>query len=159
MWSVLGPRSHEFEVFVSGCVARATSAEAGPILQLFIWWGVPARCICHSGVWETLVDASFTLDILLNFRTAYIESGPNDILISSHRKIAHRYLLGFFMLDLISTVPWDLVMTNGALGLVQLFKVSRIIKLVRIMRVLKLIRILRLLKVFTYCTSLTAHKW
>ena len=58
-----------------------------------------------------------------------------------------RYLSGFFALDFVSTVPWDLVMTNEALGLVQLFKVSRIVKLVRIMRILKLIRILRLLKV------------
>lgn len=99
------------------------------------------------GVWETFVDASFSLDIVLNFRTAFVESGASDALISSSRRIASRYLTGFFLLDVVSTVPWDLVMTNEALGLVQLFKVSRIVKLVRIMRILKLIRILRLLKV------------
>jgi hypothetical protein len=56
-------------------------------------------------------------------------------------------LQGFFMIDMLSTVPWDIVLTNEALGLVQLFKVSKVIKLLRIIRVLKLVRVLRLLKV------------
>lgn len=103
------------------------------------------------------MDASFSLDICLNFRTGYIRNGSSDTLISSPRRIAKRYLQSFFMLDVISTVPWDLVMTNEALGLVQLFKVSRIVKLVRIMRVLKLIRILRLLKVWPHPAFTTSR--
>lgn len=54
---------------------------------------------------------------------------------------------GFFTIDVLSTVPWDIVLTNEALGLVQLFKATKVLKLVRIIRVLKLVRILRLLKV------------
>jgi hypothetical protein len=52
---------------------------------------------------------------------------------------------GFLTIDLVSTIPWGtIVLTNGALGLVQLFKAA---KVVRIIRVLKLVRILRLVKV------------
>lgn len=54
---------------------------------------------------------------------------------------------GFFAIDLMSTIPWDIVLTNPSLGLVQLFKATKVIKLVRIIRFLKLVRILRLLKV------------
>lgn len=54
---------------------------------------------------------------------------------------------GFFTIDVLSTLPWDIVLTNPSLGLVQLFKATKVIKLVRIVRVLKLVRILRLLKV------------
>jgi hypothetical protein len=54
---------------------------------------------------------------------------------------------GFFAIDLLSTIPWDVVLMNQALGLFQLFKATKMIKMVRIIRVLKLIRILRLLKV------------
>ena len=50
-------------------------------------------------------------------------------------------------LDIVSTIPWDLILVSGSLRLAKLFKVGRVVKLVRIVRVLKLIRILRLLKV------------
>eukprot|EP00892_Ulva_mutabilis_P001042 jgi/Ulvmu1/10939/UM007_0118.1 len=119
-----------------------------------ICFDVQVSKLTAFGVWETIVDASFLLDIVLNFRTAFVENGASDALISSRRRIITKYLTGFFVLDVVSTVPWDLVMTNEALGLVQLFKVSRIVKLVRIMRILKLIRILRLLKAPTILKQL-----
>jgi hypothetical protein len=101
------------------------------------------------GLWEAVVDSSFALDLFLNFRTAFV-TDSGDFLVTSAPRIATHYLQGFFLIDFLSTVPWDVVMTNESLGLVQLFKVSKVIKLVRILRVLKLIRILRLLKARPY---------
>jgi hypothetical protein len=99
------------------------------------------------GVWEKIVDASFVLDIYFNFRTGYVESEPAAFLVTSGRAVAYRYLKGFFLVDFLSTVPWDVVLANDGLGFFQLVKLSKIMKLLRMARALKLVRILRLIKV------------
>jgi hypothetical protein len=53
----------------------------------------------------------------------------------------------------VADMQWDVLLTDGAVGLVQLFKATKLAKLVRILRVLKLVRILRLLKVRITCTA------
>ena len=88
------------------------------------------------------------MDIFLNFRTAYLSSDQADVLITSKHKIAMHYARGFLPVDVMSTLPWDMILANGAAGLVRLFKATKVVKLVRILRVLKLVRILRLLKVW-----------
>jgi hypothetical protein len=100
-----------------------------------------------AGIWESLVDATFMIDIYCNFRTAHIINSGGDILITSRRQIARRYLLGFFFVDFVSTIPWDQVLRNDAIGFVRLFKAGRLMKLSRAIRILKIFRILRLLKV------------
>lgn len=84
---------------------------------------------------------------MFNFRTAYSEPSVHvdDALITSYMKIIVRYLRGFFVLDFVSTVPWDLV--NASMGLAQLFKISKVGKLVRVMRMLKITKMLRVFKV------------
>jgi hypothetical protein len=92
------------------------------------------------------VDASFLLDIYLNFRTGYLESEPAEFLVTSVKSCAVRYLRGSFLLDFLATVPWDIVLSNDNLGVVQLVKLSKLTKLLRMARALKLIRILRLVR-------------
>jgi hypothetical protein len=43
----------------------------------------------HAGFWEILMDASFFLDVILNFRTAFIGT---DFLVTDHGAIAVHYL-------------------------------------------------------------------
>lgn len=94
-----------------------------------------------------IVDASLWLDMVLNFRTAFSENTVHvdAVLITSYRRIGLGYLQGFLPLDIISTVPWDLV--NQSLGLTQLFKITKVGKLVRVMRMLKITKMLRVVKV------------
>ena len=99
-----------------------------------------------AGFWETSVDATFMLDILLNFRTCLLR-GKKQTLVYRHYDIIMNYLKGFFVMDVLCTIPWDLVFSSQGVGLLQLFKATRVVKLVRILRVLKLIRLLKLLKV------------
>lgn len=115
-----------------------------PLVAAFI-----AKKIASSvpGIWGGVVDASFIVDMYLNFRTAFIIVDGGDVLVTSYRAIARRYFLGFFLIDCISTIPWDFVLSNGSLGLVQLFKASKFMRLSRAIRILKIVRILRLLKV------------
>lgn len=100
-----------------------------------------------AGIWEVIVDASLWLDMVLNFRTAFSENTVHvdAALVTSYHRIGLEYLRGFLALDVISTVPWDLV--NESLGLTQLFKISKVGKLVRVMRMLKITKMLRVVKV------------
>ena len=95
------------------------------------------------------MDALFTADLFLNFRTAFITEEADGVTrtVASYRRIASRYLQGYFLFDVLSTLPLDILFTNDAIGLVRLFKVSRMVKLVRVIRLLKFMRMLRLLKV------------
>ncbi|KAF4316365.1 hypothetical protein BBO99_00008728 [Phytophthora kernoviae] len=52
-----------------------------------------------------IIDSFFLLDILLNFRTAYFDDERR--LIYDPRVLFWRYLKGWFLFDLISTVPID----------------------------------------------------
>lgn len=111
----------------------------------------PEEDLLMPGVWEVMVDATFMTDMYLNFRTAFICRDGGDVLMTSRRAIAKRYASGFLVVDILSTLPWDIFIQNGGLGLVQLFKASKFMRLSRAIRILKIVRILRLVKVCLCC--------
>lgn len=53
------------------------------------------------------VDVTFIIDILINFRTTYVSG--NDEIVSDPGKIAVHYLKGWFLIDLVAAVPFDLL--------------------------------------------------
>ncbi|OON23838.1 Ion channel [Opisthorchis viverrini] len=59
---------------------------------------------------EILVDIMFLVDILINFRTTYVNK--NDEVVSHPRRIATHYLKGWFFVDLVAAIPFDLVFIN-----------------------------------------------
>lgn len=58
---------------------------------------------------NVLVDFIFMLDILVVFRTAFFHP-ETRILVSDTKQIAARYLRSFFLLDLMSAIPLDLIL-------------------------------------------------
>jgi hypothetical protein len=54
------------------------------------------------------VDVTFIVDILINFRTTYVNS--NDEVVSHPCKIAVHYLRGWFLIDLVAAIPFDLLL-------------------------------------------------
>eukprot|EP00892_Ulva_mutabilis_P011685 jgi/Ulvmu1/888/UM100_0043.1 len=143
-WAVVHPSSvvrTQWDLFVLGILFSVCI-----ITPFLICFDLQVQPMSVLGVWEVVVDASFMVDMYLNFRTGFIRDDGGEILVSSYRAIAQRYFLGFFLIDCVSTVPWDLVLSNGSLGLVRLFKASKFVKLSRAIRILKIVRILRLLK-------------
>lgn len=77
---------------------------------------------------DLIIDGFFAVDIYLNFRTAYIDN--RNRLVVNHRDIAVRYLKGWFVIDLVSTIPWAEIFTSDA-GLVVLLKVRGVIAQVK----------------------------
>jgi hypothetical protein len=87
------------------------------------------------------LDALFLTDMGINFCLMYKDS--NGSVIRSHRKIARRYLTGWFALDFFTILPFDSIKYafSGAKDMMML-------RLVRLMRLAKLLRILRASRIF-----------
>ncbi|XP_054265686.1 potassium voltage-gated channel subfamily H member 2-like [Macrosteles quadrilineatus] len=93
---------------------------------------------------DLIVDVTFIVDILINFRTTYVNN--NDEVVSHPGKIAVHYLRGWFLIDLVAAIPFDLLLfgsdTDEQLGLdadetttlIGLLKTARLLRLVRVAR-------------------------
>ncbi|XP_065206495.1 potassium voltage-gated channel subfamily H member 2 isoform X2 [Planococcus citri] len=99
---------------------------------------------------ELIVDVTFVVDILINFRTTYVNR--NDEVVSHPGKIAFHYLRGWFLIDLVAAIPFDIFVmgksTNNTSGsgdevnmekeetttLIGLLKTARLLRLVRVAR-------------------------
>jgi hypothetical protein len=92
---------------------------------------------------ETLVDIYFCVDVALVFFTGYFTTAGQYIY--SPRRVAVKYLRGWFFVDLISSVPIDLILelalpssdsaATRSNHLIRVVRMSRLIKLLRLMRV------------------------
>lgn len=58
-----------------------------------------------------LVDVTFIVDIIINFRTTFVNS--NDEVVSHPGKIAVHYLKGWFIIDLVAAIPFDLLLVGS----------------------------------------------
>uniref|UniRef100_S4RZL2 Ion transport domain-containing protein n=1 Tax=Petromyzon marinus TaxID=7757 RepID=S4RZL2_PETMA len=56
---------------------------------------------------DLLVDIMFIVDILINFRTTYVDD--NDEVVSHPGKIAIHYFKGWFLIDMVAAIPFDLL--------------------------------------------------
>lgn len=56
---------------------------------------------------DLIVDIMFIADILINFRTTFVHSGE---VISDPQKIATNYVKGWFLIDSVAAIPFDLLL-------------------------------------------------
>lgn len=101
---------------------------------------VPLRFVLHYDTTPllTVIDAvvitMFAADIVVNFNTALMHRGE----VCEDRKIVTKaYLRGWFTIDLMATIPFELIAT-GLFS--ETHRVLRIIRLLRLSRLLKLVR-------------------
>jgi len=94
------------------------------------------------------MDLLFLMDVFVSFRTAFWVSGK---LVVDQKLIAKRYARSWLAVDLVSSLPYDLILlsvcsssVNGANRLLRYPKLLKLFKLVRVIRLLKISR----LKVF-----------
>ena len=94
------------------------------------------------GAWfvvDMIVYAFFMVDMLVSFRTAYFDSDKKAYVIDG-RAIAKRYLTSWFLVDFISSIPWDVIAEAAA----PPHKSSRIAIEVSILRLVRILRIMKL---------------
>ena len=56
---------------------------------------------------DLIVDVMFIADILINFRTTYLHNGE---VVMDPSKIAINYLKGWFLIDAVAAIPFDLLL-------------------------------------------------
>ena len=95
-----------------------------------------------------LVDACFVVDLIINLHLMYLD-GNNEYVVNRWRIAAH-YLRRFFIIDLVSVLPFDAVglFMGGGGGGGQDVSQLKILRVVRLLRLMKLLRIVRSGRVF-----------
>ncbi|XP_054373978.1 potassium voltage-gated channel subfamily H member 2 isoform X1 [Molothrus ater] len=85
---------------------------------------------------DLIVDIMFIIDILINFRTTYVNS--NEEVVSHPAKIAIHYFKGWFLIDMVAAIPFDLLIfgsgSEETTTLIGLLKTARLLRLVRVAR-------------------------
>ena len=110
------------------------------------------------GFWfwlESLIDCLFVADVVVNFLTSYTDEETGKM-VSNLCSIANAYVRSWFLLDVVSSIPFDLIsyasngdasedygLTSGA----KTLKTGRVIKVMRIFKLSKLLRLARAVKV------------
>ncbi|KAI9197405.1 uncharacterized protein BJ171DRAFT_223713 [Polychytrium aggregatum] len=91
---------------------------------------------------DSIVDFIFFCDILIQMRTPYRHKQTGKI-IRSEFGMFWNYFTGWFSIDLVSTLPWELLslvnQSGGNLPVSQL----RLLRFLRLTRLLKLLRVMR----------------
>ncbi|XP_034415871.1 potassium voltage-gated channel subfamily H member 2 [Cyclopterus lumpus] len=84
---------------------------------------------------DLIVDIMFIIDILINFRTTYVNI--NDEVVSHPVRIAVHYFKGWFLIDMVAAIPFDLLIYRSGeetTTLIGLLKTARLLRLVRVAR-------------------------
>ncbi|KAM8881046.1 voltage-gated inwardly rectifying potassium channel KCNH2 [Synchiropus picturatus] len=84
---------------------------------------------------DLIVDIMFIIDILINFRTTYVNT--NDEVVSHPVRIAVHYFKGWFLIDMVAAIPFDLLIYRSGeetTTLIGLLKTARLLRLVRVAR-------------------------
>ena len=90
-----------------------------------------------------IVDLGFLMDMGFNFFLPYQTS--DNRMITDHRTIVRKYLFGWFPIDCVSIVPYDLI---GAMMQDDSLSNLKVLRAIRLLRLAKLLRIIRLGRLF-----------
>ncbi|BFZ21773.1 hypothetical protein BsWGS_24811 [Bradybaena similaris] len=86
---------------------------------------------------DAAVEVLFALDIFLNFRTTFLNKSGQVVYES--RTIIINYIKGWFLLDLLAAIPFDLLYAFSVetATMVHLLKVARLLRLARLLQKLE----------------------
>lgn len=85
------------------------------------------------GLIDACVDLIFLIDVILTFRTTYLDTDKGKEETDTH-KIAIAYLRGSFAIDFASSVPFAIFVPDSQPSLKSLFNMLGLLKLLRIQR-------------------------
>lgn len=104
-------------------------------------------------VLDYIQDLMFATDILLNFNTGFYKNG---LLVLNRKAVIIYYLKTWFVIDILSTFPYSLIMdlfgesssldSSQSKLAAKTPQLLRLLKIVRFLRFLKLLRVLKLSK-------------
>ena len=96
-------------------------------------------------VLNQITDILFGIDIVIIFNSEYYDGDMN--LICDRISIAKNYCSGWFVIDVLAIVPFDLILeeaTNSRTNsMARLAKIGRLYKLVKLTRLLRILKIMK----------------
>ena len=92
-----------------------------------------------------IIDASFLIDLILTFFSAYFDE-QKLVLVTDKKTVAKKYLKFWFWLDLLSIIPFDLILLKSSKDFGNMAKFTRMGKLYKMIRMLRMVKMIRLLK-------------
>ena len=101
--------------------------------------------------WDLTVDFVFFLDIIICFRTGYF-SDEEDAVITVPSKIYSNYMKTWFMIDLLSSIPFEFIINQSisqshiGVSSIRLLKSIRLVRLLKLARLVKLSRYVSLIE-------------
>jgi len=91
---------------------------------------------------DLMVDVFFLIDIVFNFNTGILDK--ENRFITSRFIITRRYLLTWFCIDVVTSIPFEYLTNSNSLSrLSYITKFSRFLKFFKVVRLLKLIRVMK----------------
>ena len=95
---------------------------------------------------DEYANIAFLLDVLMTFNTSYYCKG---MIVQSRKKIAVHYLKSWFFIDLVSSLPYELMVESS-----DDESTWETVRLLRLLRITKLTRLLRLFKLNIYVSKM-----
>ena len=95
-------------------------------------------------IFNYAIDLFFLAELIVNFNTAF-EDEDKEI-VDSRKEIAKRYLSGWFVIDIVSILPLDIILLAFVEGSGSDAQVNRMIKMGKFSKLYKLIKITRLFR-------------
>lgn len=94
----------------------------------FLWEPIQALSIT-----DNIVNALFTVDIVLTFFVAYLDKNTY-LLVDDHKRIAWKYITTWFVFDVMSTIPSELarkisppsLWSYGLFNMLRLWRLRRV---------------------------------
>eukprot|EP00419_Tripos_fusus_P001307 CAMPEP_0172696424 /NCGR_PEP_ID=MMETSP1074-20121228/28041_1 /TAXON_ID=2916 /ORGANISM="Ceratium fusus, Strain PA161109" /LENGTH=700 /DNA_ID=CAMNT_0013517173 /DNA_START=38 /DNA_END=2138 /DNA_ORIENTATION=- len=151
---ILNPEQSSFlkgwKLFVMGILCYVAIMAPVQVAILPAPQGVDALLVTNC-----LIDVSFAMDMVLQFFIMYQHQTNLGFEWESRQwYIAKRYLKSWFLLDLVSLIPFDIISLLSAAGskatAIKLVRLLRLLKLVRFCRTLRILRQLELHMSITY---------
>ena len=86
------------------------------------------------------IDLMFLIDIFVSFNAAYYDE--EMALIVDRKKISHNYLTGWFAIDVLAIMPFDVILNVSNFNqLARVMRIGRLYKLVKLSRVLRMVKV------------------
>lgn len=137
---VLNPENNKFmmgwdlsSLCLLCCMAVFTPLEAGFQKDAEAW----------SPRWSfnQFINLFFAFDLVLQFNLPYaIPTKHGQKLVFSRSAIVVHYLRTWFLVDLVSMVPFDLLIPGKSLGALRAVRLLRLLKLLRLLRGIRIVR-------------------
>ena len=88
------------------------------------------------------IDICFLLDIIVIFNKTIFDE--NYLLVTNRKIIGNQYMKGWFFIDLVAIIPFDLVFGGSELN--QVVRIARIGRMYKLVKLTRLIRVLKIVK-------------